>query len=107
MFPGLLNSTCSITRNIPVEGSTSGRKAPQQIYTSVPCMVEPMGSSTAIANEFELGRAYTFNFGPTADVQVADELGYSGSTYVVKYLKPYTGYGPISYIQVLTEQEIS
>jgi len=69
-------------------------------------MLEPMGSQTAIEHEFELGRAFTFYFGPDADIKPADQLGYNGSTYVVRYVKPYAGFGPVSYTQVLTEQEI-
>lgn len=107
MFPGLFNSTCSVTRDAPVQGSTNGRTAPQQMYASVPCMVEPMGSRAAIENEFQLGHAYNFYFGAGEDVRVGDQLGYNGSTFAVKYLKPYAGFGPTSYVQALTEQEIS
>lgn len=102
---GMLRQTCSLSRSVPV--GTNGRTQPQQLYPSLSCMVLPMNNTTAIAYDFSLGRAFDFYFADGTDVQIGDRLTFNGATYMVKSVKPYSGFGVTSYMQVLTEQEVS
>jgi hypothetical protein len=70
-------------------------------------MVIPMSNATTIEHEFSLGRGFSFYFADGADVQIGDRLTFNGSTYDVRYTKPYSGFGATSYLEVLTEQEVN
>lgn len=106
MFPGLLNQTCTITRQVAIEGSAVKRTQPQVIYTSIPCLVIPMNHRTAIDMHFDIGRASDVFFNVGQDVKPEDVVTVGGNTYVVGAVQAYNV--PVAgYTVAHGEQEIS
>jgi hypothetical protein len=104
VFPGLLNSVATINRSQAV--GTNGRSQMQLLYTSVPCLVMPMNTTTAVQQKFSIGRAYDVYFAPSQDVQAGDALIVAGNTYVVKLTQVYN-VAALGYVLAMTEEDIS
>jgi len=100
----LLNQTCTIQRNVAV--GTNGRRQMADLYTAVPCLALPMGLSTAIANNFSLGRAYDVYFSDGQDIKPSDKLKIGTDRYTVKGTEVFT-VPLIGHIRALCEQEVS
>lgn len=96
--------TCDVARKEAV--GTNGRQAVATVHTGVPCLVLPVDARTAVANNFELGKAYDFYFDSSADVKTGDKLTYNGQTYTVSgkqlYLVPM-----VNHLHVTAEQEVA
>jgi hypothetical protein len=104
MLPSMLTSSCSISRDVPV--GTNGRTKPQVLYANVACLILPMNTTTAIENEFSLGRAYDIYFKAGQDSQIGDLVIQNGQTYSIKAVQSYNV--PIAgYVHAMAEQEVS
>ena len=101
----LLDHTCDIARTQAV--GTNGRRQMASLYTGIPCLALPMNNTTAIQNQFSIGRAYDFYFADRQDVKNGDKLTWNGSTFIVKVVQPFTGLAFGSHIRTMCEQEIS
>jgi hypothetical protein len=102
----LLAHTCSISRKQTV--GTNGRQALAPVYSDVPCLFLPMATRTSIEHNFALGRGFDTYFDDGQDVKIGDKLGYNGSTFVVRFIQPFSGLaGGLSHVRAMTEQEVS
>jgi hypothetical protein len=68
----LLEHTCTIKRNAAI--GTNGRYQVEDLATGVACLKLPMNTTTAIQNEFSLGRAYDIYFADGQDVKPGDKI---------------------------------
>lgn len=105
----LLEHTCTVRRNVAV--GTNGRRQLADLYTSVPCLALPMGLSTAISNNFSLGRAYDVFFNDGQDVKPGDKLIIVTRTagtdsYTVKGIQRFS-VPVVGHVRALCEQEVS
>jgi len=99
----LLTQTCTIKRNAAV--GTNGRRQLADLQTAVACLALPMGLSTAIANNFSLGRAFDVYFDVGQDVKPGDKLVIGSDSYTVKGIQPFS-VPVVGHVRTLCEQEI-
>lgn len=99
----MLRHRCDLARMATV--GTNGRKAPSTLYTNVSCLFMPMSDRAAVEGNYTVGQAWNVYFSPTADIKRGDKLTYNGTTYLVRGLKPYSGFGAMSYQQAAVETE--
>lgn len=100
----LLNQTCTITRNQPL--GTNGRNQQQTFASAVSCLALPMNHTTAIENDFSLGRAYDVYFDEGQDVLTGDKLVIGAASYVVRAVQPYS-LPLVGHVRALCEQEVN
>lgn len=95
---------CNIKRSVAV--GTNGRTQEQTLYSNVACLVLPMNNTTAIENQFSLGRAFDFYFDVGQDVKPSDQLIYNGNTHAVKSVQSYDE-PLVGHVRALCEQVVS
>jgi hypothetical protein len=100
-----LEHTCSTLRQMPLVGSTNGRKSLVDHLTDVECLFLPMSAQASIQNGFDVGQGWSVYFDEGTDVQVGDKLVFNDNGYVIRGLRPFTGIPLVSHIEatVVTE----
>lgn len=101
-----LAHTCDISRTQTL--GTNGRRQMAALYTGIDCLFLPMSTRTSIDNGFSLGKGFDVYFEDGQDVKVGDKLVYTGSSFAVRYIQPFSGLaGGVSHIRALVEQELA
>jgi hypothetical protein len=100
----LLEHTCTIKRNAAV--GNNGRYQVQDLAVNVACLKLPMNTTTAIQNEFSLGRAYDIYFADGQDVKPGDKIIIGSYSFVAKAVQLYE-VPTVGHVRALCEQEVS
>lgn len=98
MLFDLVNTTATIRR----ASASDGKQVYANVYTSVPCRIEPASDQTAAINEVKFGQAFKVFFDRAVDVQTADQLVIDTVTYQVRGVKDMLGFASsLSHKEVL------
>ncbi len=94
---------CDINGPVPV--GTNGGTEMGPLYQDIACLVLPMNNTTAIENDFSIGRAFDIYFAAGQDVKPGYQVRYDGNTYVVRVVQPFK-VPIVGHVRTMCEQEI-
>lgn len=97
-----LEHTCDVWRNAG-DGS-NGRKLKQLLYSGVPVLFLPLVKPISIELKFNLGRDYNAYADPATDIQVGDQLKWSGKTLNVRTVSLFDVPG-VGHLEVLATED--